>query len=42
MERAFPELLKQLHCIEIDYADEDGIEFDPLIPSSLKMIHLNG
>lgn len=29
IERELPELLKQLHCIEIDYVDEDGIEFDP-------------
>lgn len=29
MRREFPELLKRLHCIEIDYADGDGIDFEP-------------
>jgi len=29
MEREFPELLKKFHCIEIDYADGDGIDFEP-------------
>lgn len=29
MGREFPELLKQLHCIEFHYADGDGINFEP-------------
>lgn len=29
MGREFPELLKQLHCIEIDYAEGEGIDFEP-------------
>jgi hypothetical protein len=29
MGREFPELLRQLHCIDIDYADGEGIDFEP-------------
>ncbi|BFM19036.1 hypothetical protein [Gilvimarinus japonicus] len=29
MERKFPDLLKKLHDIEVDYADGDGIDFEP-------------
>jgi hypothetical protein len=29
MGREFPELLKKLHSIEIDYADGEGIDFEP-------------
>jgi hypothetical protein len=29
MERVFPELLTRLHAIKIDYADGDGIDFEP-------------
>lgn len=29
MDREFPELLKLLHCIEIDYVDGDGIDYEP-------------
>ncbi|MFT6587356.1 MAG: hypothetical protein ACJAVU_003510 [Cognaticolwellia sp.] len=29
MDREFPELLKQLHSIEIDYNDGEGIDFEP-------------
>jgi len=29
MSREFPELVKKLHSIEIDYADGDGIDFEP-------------
>lgn len=29
MKRQFPDLLKKLHLINIDYADGDGIDFEP-------------
>ncbi|WP_065204343.1 SMI1/KNR4 family protein [Shewanella woodyi] len=29
MDRSFPEILKKLHEIEIDYADGEGIDFEP-------------
>jgi hypothetical protein len=29
MGQKFPELLKQLHAIQIDYDDDDGINFEP-------------
>lgn len=29
MDRIFPNILKKLHAIEIDYADGDGIDFEP-------------
>ncbi len=29
MERVFPDIVKKLHAIEIDYDDGDGIDFEP-------------
>jgi len=36
MERDFSEILKKLHAIEIDYADGDGIDFEPFDSFSSK------